>query len=118
MSQRSKNEAPLGTGALSPICKNASMSIFSAPIPVEMLPKDIQPLQTIMALGVKEKGKNLWEFVARQCAHGGAMVQGRDFDFSFSPVITHPALRAFYATAAAFALTLAVMDVKNVFKTI
>ena len=74
--------------------KNASMSLLSAPIPVEMLPKDIQPLQTIMALGVKEKGKNLWEFVVRQCAHGGAMVQGRDFDFSFSPVITQPALRA------------------------
>ena len=69
-----------------------------------------------MALGVKEKGKNLWEFAARQCAHGGAMVQGRYFDFSFSPVITQPALRAFYATSAAFVLTLAIMDVRSCFQ--
>ena len=31
-------------------------------------------------------------------------------------MITQPALRAFYATAAAFGLTLAVMDVRNCFQ--
>ena len=44
------------------------------------------------------------------------MQQGRDFDFSFSPTVSSPAIKIVIAFAAAYNLILAILDVVNCFQ--
>jgi hypothetical protein len=96
--------------------KNASMLVLSQPVPRAKLPKDTKVYRSVIAPRIKEKGKDLYKFEARHCLDGQNMVQGKDFDFSFSPTISYPGMRIVLAFCAVLNLTSAILDVENCFQ--
>lgn len=93
--------------------KNAEMMLLSAPLPKHELPPNSKIYQSVMACQIKEKGKDLYEFATRHCLNGSPMEKGKDFDFSCSPTISHPALRMALAVTAATGRHSKIIDVKN-----
>ena len=96
--------------------KNARMMVLSQPLPREKLPHDIKVFTSVMACRIKEKGTDLWKFETRLCLNGKDMVQGRDFDFSYSPTISYPGFRTAIALTAILGYRLFILDVENCFQ--
>lgn len=96
--------------------KNDDINLCTQPTPIEDVPKDTKILRTVMSTKVKKKGENLYQFIARMCADGSGQEKGIDFEFSFSATTSAPAVRITLTYAAAFGLTLAIIDVVNAFQ--
>ena len=96
--------------------KNDDMMVLSAPIARSKLPKDVKVFPAILACRIKEKGDKLWKFEVRLCLHGGTMLQGRDFDFSYSPTIGYCPLRIVLCWTAIKGRKLSSIDVVNCFQ--
>ena len=113
---QSDNRAHWKQGLFDQYDKNAEMMLLSAPLPKDELPPNSKIYQSVMACQIKEKGKDLYEFATRHCLNGSPMEKGKDFDFSCSPTISHPALRMALAVTAATGRHCKIIDVKNCFQ--
>lgn len=97
--------------------KNQRVGLFSQPVPIESVPKGIKVHQTVLAPKVKKTdAADTYKFVTRMCCNGSRMEKGIDFDHSWSPTIGAGPFRLTIHSAAAWSLTLAIMDVENCFQ--
>ena len=96
--------------------KNAKIMLLSKPLCRSKLPKDMKVYKSIVAARVKDKGENIYKLEARHCMNGATMEKGKDFDFSYSPTVSAPALRMMIANAASNNRILGVLDVVNCFQ--
>ena len=96
--------------------KNQRINLCSAPEPVENVPPDRKILPVVLAPKIKALGNDIYQFIARMCANGSSMLQGIDFDHSWSPTISAIAVRVTLYYAAMLGLTLSVLDVVNCFQ--
>ena len=78
--------------------------------------KDMKVYKSIVAARVKDKGESIYKLEARHCMNGATMEKGKDFDFSYSPTVSAPALRMMIANAASNNRILGVLDVVNCFQ--
>eukprot|EP00978_Attheya_sp_CCMP212_P001989 scaffold4105_cov47-Attheya_sp.AAC.2 len=88
--------------------KNAEANLFTKPIPVKNLPSDTKILRSIINPNVKPTDvSGMWQFITRHCANGSSMIQGINFQESYSVV----------ALASSVRITIAIsIDVNNAFQ--
>jgi hypothetical protein len=96
--------------------KNQAVGLYSKPVPVEDVPKNVKLLPSIIACDVKAHGEDEWKLKSRHCANGSSLVKGIDFLHSYSPTASAPSVRIQLALAAYYKLILGLMDVANAFQ--
>ncbi len=71
--------------------KNDNKMVLSAPIAQSNLLKYIKVFPLMLAVRIKEKGKDLCKFYVHLCLYRQTIKQGKDFDFLYYPTVSYTA---------------------------
>ena len=98
--------------------KNAKVGVFTAPFPIEDVPKGISILSSKVAYKVKNiDSPNMYDLYSRHCANGSVQIQGIDFDSSYAAIVTTDSIRICVAFGASRNMLVFSIDIGNAFQT-
>ena len=96
--------------------KNQAVQLYSAPLPLEQVPKDIKILPSIIACTVKPYGEDTYKFNTRHCVNGNGQEKGIDFESSYSPTASASSVRFQLCYSVIHKLLFGLADVDNCFQ--
>ena len=98
--------------------KNAKVGVFTAPFPIEDVPRNATILSSKVAFKVKQlDGDDTWDLDSRHCANGSVQTQGIDYNSSYAAIVTIDFIRLCLAFGASRNMHIFLIDVGNAYQT-
>lgn len=98
--------------------KIAKVGVFTAPFPIEDVPRNATILSSKVAFKVKEMdGDDTWNLYSRHCANSSIQTQGVDYNSSYADIVTIDSIRLCLAFGASKNMFVYLIDIGNAYQT-